>query len=102
MALIKSKFRCLNIYVKDFNEAIELYEEMGFRIMETFGSEKVRKAHMKLSNQDQFMVSIICGSRDAGQITLTTDELFEGDIEGESEFDLKTFELLYYRSEDIS
>jgi hypothetical protein len=99
MALLKSKLRSLNIYVKDYEHTIECYEDMGFRIMRTFENKKIRETHMKLSNQSDFMVSIISGDREPGCITLTLDEQFEGDREGKSEFDLKTSELIYHYSE---
>jgi hypothetical protein len=99
----KPKFKSLNIYVKDYNEAIEFYEDMGFKIARSQIVGSVSYAEMILDNKSDFTIKIICGYPEShdGCISLTIHERMPSGFKGKSEYNLNDMSLMSFDCKDL-
>lgn len=99
----QTQFKSLNIYVKDYSDAIEFYEDMGFRIIKTEIMGGVTSTKMSLNNKNAFKLTIISGypgSHD-GCISLTIHERMPSGFKGKTEYNLNDMSIMSFDCKDI-
>lgn len=99
----KPKFKSLNIYVKDYNEAIEFYEDMGFIISRSKVIGNTSYTDMVLTNTNDFTITIIYGYPEEydGCISLTIHERMPSGFKGKSEYNLNDMSLMSFDCKDL-